>query len=605
MTELEIDAGAGPRRIELSTYLDAAADERAHEHAYEWIKALRHLRVDGQPFRRRWTFRGDSLWWFAELYLHKTQSVLHLHRTILAFQAMLDRERPLTVRCRDRKWGWLVRRLADLRGVRYDGPSREAAPSTETMKLAARARALHVAARASRLRTGRPTPSHRRVAAFVHKAFWRAEAPDAAAESYIGPVLVALERQVSGAEMTYVAIGPRTNFRARRWWSPLRPAPDGAAIPIERFVPLPGLAPSLAIWRARHSIRRALWESPEIRSHARILGCDCWPVIRRELSGIALLQFPWSTRVMDEAAAALDALRPRVAVTYAEAGGWGRALALECRRRGIPLVGLQHGFIYRHWLNYRHEPDEMSPDPGNPSDAGFPRPALTLLYDAFAAQHLASAGHFPDSSLKVTGSPRLDALVEGVRAIDSKTRTTIRQAGGASAGDRLVLVATKEREAAGVLPAFVEAVRGLPHVRVMIKPHPAETPGVYGRAIAGADSVHVLAPDADLASLLAAVDAVVTVNSTVAIDALAVGVPSLVLGLAGNLTPFVEAGVMANGGATTAEMRAALSRLLYDEEFRRRLLSTAARGAAPAPSAGGAAERSAAAILALAEESTH
>ena len=66
---------------------------------------------------------------------------------------------------------------------------------------------------------------------------------------------------------------------------------------------------------------------------------------------------------MDEAGAALDALRPRVALTYAEAGGWGRALMLECRRRGIPSVGLQHGFIYRHWLNYLHEPDEMAPDP--------------------------------------------------------------------------------------------------------------------------------------------------------------------------------------------------------------------------------------------------
>ena len=62
---------------------------------------------------------------------------------------------------------------------------------------------------------------------------------------------------------------------------------------------------------------------------------------------------------MDEAAAALDALQPRAAVTYAEAGGWGRALVLECRRRNIPTAGLQHGFIYRHWLNYLHEPDEM------------------------------------------------------------------------------------------------------------------------------------------------------------------------------------------------------------------------------------------------------
>ena len=66
---------------------------------------------------------------------------------------------------------------------------------------------------------------------------------------------------------------------------------------------------------------------------------------------------------MDEAGAALDRLAPDVAVTYAEAGGWGRALMLEARRRGIPSVGLQHGFIYRHWLNYLHDADEMTASP--------------------------------------------------------------------------------------------------------------------------------------------------------------------------------------------------------------------------------------------------
>ncbi len=77
---------------------------------------------------------------------------------------------------------------------------------------------------------------------------------------------------------------------------------------------------------------------------------------------------------MDEAAAALDACRPRVVVTYAEAGGWGRAIVLESRRRGIPSVGLQHGFIYRHWLNYLHEPDEMAPDVEQPRRPRLPEP---------------------------------------------------------------------------------------------------------------------------------------------------------------------------------------------------------------------------------------
>jgi hypothetical protein len=34
---------------------------------------------------------------------------------------------------------------------------------------------------------------------------------------------------------------------------------------------------------------------------------------------------------------------------------------LEARRQRHPCAGIQHGFIYRRWLNYLHERDEMRP----------------------------------------------------------------------------------------------------------------------------------------------------------------------------------------------------------------------------------------------------
>ena len=50
----------------------------------------------------------------------------------------------------------------------------------------------------------------------------------------------------------------------------------------------------------------------------------------------------------------------------------------------------------------------------------------------------------------------------------------------------------------------------------------------------------------DLGRLLTAADALVTMNSTVAIDALALRLPVLVVGLPNNLSPFVQAGAMAD-----------------------------------------------------------
>lgn len=577
---LLVDSGTGPRRVELIAYLDAAREEEAHERAYGWIKSLRHALVDGQPLRRRFTLRDDSLWWFAELYLHKQQVVLGIFRTIAALEALIERERPLEMRVV--AGGRLVRgiapQVAKLRQVRYSGRGRFGrAPLAGMAAMELRAWWLNAAATLSRLRR-RPRPSpgaSGSIVAFVHRAFWRDDREDGSAESYIGPVLQALERRVPAGGLRYVSLGPSANFRARHWWDPIRDAGPGAMDPIERFAPLSRLHASRHVWRERRRVRRALWRSADLRQRAVIRGCDCWPAIKHELAGIALLQWPWSARAMDEAAAALDTLQPRAALTYAEAGGWGRALLLECRRRGIAGIGLQHGFIYRHWLNYLHEPDEMDPDPEHPSDTGFPRPALTLLFDEYAAGHLERYGRFPRASLAVAGSPRLDELVRQAAALGDEAVTRALAGAGASAARPLVLVVTKEREARRVLPALVSAIAEMPDVQLAIKTHPAETPEVYAPLAAGRSNVCVLPASSPLAPLLRASRVVVTVNSTVALDAAVLGVPALVLGLPNNLSPFVEAGAMA--GAPGGEVGLSLRRILYDEGFRQHIAEARGR----------------------------
>ena len=210
--------------------------------------------------------------------------------------------------------------------------------------------------------------------AFVHRAFWRADTGDGSAEAYIGPVLAALEQRLGTASRALRERRPGGEFSsaamvASRFAAGALPR---HVTPVERSRRSRALNDSRRVWRERHQMRRALWQSADLRRDAVIRGCDCWPVIREELAGIALLQWPWSARAMDEAGAALDALPSRGASspTPKPAAGAARSM-LECRRRGIPSVGLQHGFIYRHWLNYLHEPDEMAADPANPAIAAF------------------------------------------------------------------------------------------------------------------------------------------------------------------------------------------------------------------------------------------
>jgi hypothetical protein len=591
----------GQRTVQLASYLDTEQQEHATVDARRWIKQLRRLRVDGSPFRDRFTYRDDSLWWFSEIFLHKQRVIDEIFRVTASLGRLIDQEQPhnLTLDRGDVVTRLLAPQVAAARRVRYTGP-----PLTTTqmqrrmLALNSRAAWLHTSALASRLRSRGPASGTHKgtIAAFVHRAFVRGgTGDDGSDEAYIGPVVSALEQSTGKEGLTFVTLGPAENFSARRWWRGVAGATPTPGVTIEALAPLDRIAPSRAVWRDRYEHRSHLWNSADLRDASTIGGLDCWPLIREELAGIALLQWPWSARAMDEAAAALDSLEPSAALTYAEAGGWGRALVLECRRRDIPSVGLQHGFIYRHWLNYLHDADEMLPP-----RRGFPLPDLTLLFDGYAEAHLLTEGQFPAESLVVTGSPRLDALVAAARALTPESLDRARSDAGA-ASRRLVLVVTKYREARDVLPALLDAAADAGDLQIAIKTHPAETPDVYAPAVAGRQHVSVLPASAPLAPLLVASRAIVTVNSTVALDAAVLGVPSLVIGLPNNLSPFVEAGVLA--GADRAGMGAALRRILYDEEFRNHI--DAGRSAFlrryRIESDGRAAQRSAEAILRVAK----
>jgi capsular polysaccharide biosynthesis protein len=200
----------------------------------------------------------------------------------------------------------------------------------------------------------------------------------------------------------------------------------------------------------------------------------------------------------------------------------------------------------------------------------------------------------------VTGSPRLDALVAAAAALSPQDIAAAREASGAGPTRTLVLFVAKYRQARDVLAALADAVAAMPDVQLAVKTHPAETADAYAPVAEGRPNIRVLPAAAPLAPLLRASRAIVTVNSTVALDAAVLGIPALVIGLPNNLSPFVEAGIMA-GAATVGEIAPALRRILYDEEFR--LQIERGRGAYLArfgiASDGRAAARSADAVLAL------
>ena len=577
MTEdalLLLETQSGDRRVRLGDYLSLEEVERADRRAIAWIKAVRHADLRGQPLRDRLTYRGDSLWWFVEIYLHRMRVIETLYRAVTASENLFRTERPRALEVLE--GDDIARQVLAMGARRYDAQYRGTTPgmwfdATRGAATIGKSVLLALGAIMSRLRIGRPVPHGRRarapIAAFIHSAFWRSSADR---EAYVGPILKALVGKVRPDDLVFVGLGPRTAFRARTLATHLQEwqdaPPDVQAI--ERCAPLSAIRGSLVYTLGCDRIRRWLWTSPDLRQAAVFEGYDLWRFIRHELLGVAYLQLPWSARAMDEVAAALDRLQPKVALTYAEAGGWGRALVLEARRRGVATCGLQHGFIHRHWLNYRHEPDEMAGSAANSGDRGFPRPTKTLLFDKWADAHLREAGAFPAQAVEVTGNPRLDALAEASRRQDDDTRGRTRERLGAATGARVIVLATKYRERAREsLAALFAAVREMDGVHLAVRCHPAETAESYLRLAQDSPTVTIAPADLDLVSVLAVAELVVTVNSTVALEAMALGVPALALNLPNYLSPFVEEGVML-GAASPSSVAPVLAQFLRNDGAR-------------------------------------
>ncbi|HLA78299.1 MAG TPA: CDP-glycerol glycerophosphotransferase family protein [Vicinamibacteria bacterium] len=581
-------------------YLGPDGDDLLDEAAMAWTKAFgKRPLLDGQSLRELLTWKGVSLWWFVELYLYHSTDAPDRVRQIETLHRLLEAERPDEVEAvgLDTEDALLLQRTATACRVLYHGPQARAplALATRVARIYRESRfntakALATAVKAS-LSGPLPRPARqagRETVLFLsHAAFWQERSENGDTEEqehYFGRIIPAVGEEPNLAPFV-VAVGPGAAFRRRgpqqRLSDWLRlPGPRGPFVHINRYS---SFAVFRELRRATREIRagwRRLKDSPGLREAFAYRDVNFADLSGPALAGSLLLQLPWAVRCYEEMRLALRAVRPAVLCLYAESSGWGRAALAACRAEGVSSLGLQHGILYPKYFSYRHAADE--------SDC--PIPDRTAVFGEAASRLLAAIGNYPPESLTVTGSPKFDALLAAARTWD---REATRGRLGVVPSDKLVVVASRFRairethQSIGTaFPSLLTAVEAMAGVRCLVKPHPAEPKEAYEAAIrdAGASRTTVVSPGTDLMELLHAADALITVESLSAIEALVLGRPVLVLNMPTNLRDLVESGA-ALGAASGTDPRLALDALLFDpgtraalDEARERYLSQVAHG---------------------------
>ena len=580
-------------------YLSPAETDAVDVAAMDWTKAwgTRPMR-DGRRFRDLLEWNGVSLWWFAELYLHHSTAAPGRVRVIETFHRILEAEKPAEVEAAGLTAGdaVLLERTCVARGLLFHGH-----PAPPRLRLAVRTRIVSLRARWNDLKTllgalkaaaAGPPPAPRAVGKKVvlflsHAAFWRrrgeGEGEEAREYEHYFDVLIPEVAAQSGLLPAVVAVGPRAPFRRRgardRIGEWLRLPPEAAPyVPVNRYTTWAVARRARRASRLAREAWRTLRGSPGMREAFSHRGVAFADLAGPDLAGTLLLQLPWAVRCYEEMAAVVESVRPAAVCLYAESSGWGRAAVAACRAAGVPTVAVQHGIVYPKYYSYRHGPGEED----------CPRPDRTAVFGESARRLLVDMGGYDPTSLVVTGSPKFDELLASAR---SRDRRKVRSGLGVDDGKAVVLVASRYRAIRSThaaigpaLPALVRAVEALGGVVAVVKPHPAEPAGAYDADLGASGRVRVVDPSLDLMDLLHAADALVTVESLSAVEALVLGRPVLILQMPTNLRALVDEGV-ALGVAAGEDPGPALRRLLFDaatrqalETARRRYLTEVAAG---------------------------
>jgi UDP-N-acetylglucosamine 2-epimerase len=295
--------------------------------------------------------------------------------------------------------------------------------------------------------------------------------------------------------------------------------------------------------------RSQLKEDATFQNIFEYRGIKIWDIIKDEIKYFFDAGFNTLAFGMTYFQRVIDTVKPDILIVGDDRATPVRGHVLVAKRKGIPVLEIQHGMIIIQ---------------ATPMD--------TPLSDKLAAGGDYSKDVYTNYGSKkeqiiVTGWPKFDTYVKLKKSLAKRHNGTD------------ILFATQPMDTKLILDsidAIGSFIEDSTHFRLIIKPHPTESIKIYNPIIKKYKNVILHKSSDDFSSLIVSSDILVTLISTVAIEAAVLDKPIICIDTSNKESMFASSGI-AIEVKNLEELIPAIKDVLYNEDTRQKLAEARAK----------------------------
>jgi hypothetical protein len=249
-----------------------------------------------------------------------------------------------------------------------------------------------------------------------------------------------------------------------------------------------------------------------------------WNEIKPEFVKLSFLpHLPTYLKIIENFSEFLKKNKPKAVFLPYENGPLALSLMLACESNKIKTIGIQHGIIYPKSPSYSHDIFRNKETP-----FGMPLPDLTLLFGNYTKNLLTNIGKYPKEQFCVFGNPEFfsrDKILSSLKSNNLREKYSI------SSNKKIILFATSKMQQyynfygklnydEQVWEYLLNKLENSDEYFIILKPHPDENINIYKKILSKYNIKNVKIIKDDLFELVNLSDLVISIVSTVLIDAL-------------------------------------------------------------------------------------